>query len=127
MLSTEARLRNELAEAHETIRYLREAMAAPLAIRWRGLRLTRSERVLLAAIAETPGRIDQERLRTRLDVARGRHDTTAAKSVGVLLCKLRRKLRVQAPRVTVRNEYGVGYWLDDESRSELAALRVDPG
>jgi two-component system cell cycle response regulator CtrA len=116
-----ASLRDQLDEANETIRQFRNAMAASPLIRYRGLRLSRSERCILEALLNANGLLSKHQLRHAIDAELTRIEAPDLKSVDVVVCRLRKRLRPFS--VVISTEWGRGYYLDLDARATLLSLR----
>jgi DNA-binding response OmpR family regulator len=126
-VKTAAQLQEELDEANETIRCLRETLAeSRTAMRVPGVHLTRSERAILWSL-KAGNTVTKEYLRKRIDAALERWDDVfGIESVTVHLVRLRRKLAQLTPPIVIENDFGVGFFLDKENRARLAQLLEDP-
>lgn len=127
--ATIADLRERLERSEEELRYLKDALTIAPDIAYEGVFLSKAEKVVMEALFATPHRrLDSTYLRGRLDVALDRRDSCEPKSVDVVICRLRRKLKQLNPPIAIRTEWGVGYFLTEDDR-ELFALRrhIVPG
>jgi hypothetical protein len=115
------RLRERLAEAEETIRHLRDLgkqeEGAAEAF-FSGLRLTKREAVMVAALM-------QSRIVTRLDMWRilqrtSRKQEICPEAVSILVHRVRKRLKPMG--IEVRNEFGRGYFITDDDKRTLEKL-----
>ena len=129
-MSSDFGLRDQLDEAREEIRQLKERLRDALAPRvvpaWVGLRLSPAERFCLTMLADTPDAVvSVERLRLAWQAhheARGHERMATSNSVKVVICRLRDKLGPFG--VTIQTVYGFGgYCLTPESKARLTELR----
>jgi DNA-binding response OmpR family regulator len=123
-MDTNASLREELNEARETIRLLREIINPCEHARYHGLCLSKNDRAILQALIRTKRPLDHRHLRAAMDVEHGHYDADPI-SVDVALSRLRPKLAGLDPPVTIINRRGDGWCLDDAGRELLAARRVE--
>lgn len=121
---TERFLREQLEEAQERIRWLEFALKPPKSQFVPELRMSRAYEAVLYALLTTSSPLDQEKLRRRIDVALGHFESTAPKSVDVVICRLRKQLGALDPPITIRNAWGRGYWMDDESKARVLKLQA---
>ena len=121
-MTTERLLRERLEEAQERNRWLEEALKPPMRPYFPGLRLSRTNEAVLYALLTADAPLNQEKLRRRIDVALGSFDAADAKSVDVVIFRLRRELSALKPPIKVLNAWGRGYWINDESKAQLLRL-----
>jgi len=120
VLTTRERdLSEQLDEANETIRQLRDSLRPTRLAFYRGVHLSKTETGLVDAM-RYDGIRSYEYLIARIDVAGG-HDVPTAANLGVLICRLRKKLAQL--NVTIENQYGVGFSMTPASIATMAALR----
>lgn len=113
----ERNLMDQLAEAREQIRQLQALLApAETVRRVGGVYLSRGEALMLTQLrsGET---LDKGKLRAAMDARRPEREGGELSSVPVMICRLRRKL---APiGVTIRTDWGRGFFIDAQSRMVL--------
>lgn len=116
-----ATLEEELRNAREEVFRLREVVKSSAAqfISLRHLNLSRSEKTIIYALATSRHSVSAGSLRRRLDVVLGRKDDSALITVAVTISRLRKKLMTNDPPIKIMNERGVGFYLDDESKTLL--------
>lgn len=122
-MKTVAQLEDELARAKEELRWIRDSMKPDELAVFHGVKISRSERIILHALETTEGRVSNKNLRRRLDVVLECIDESSLKSVDVAVCHLRKKLRALNPPIEIENEYGGWFFLDDVNKKRVAELR----
>ena len=124
LLNEIAKLRDRLSYLEEENRQLREALepAVALPVDWK---LTKTEaRVLLALHRVRQGYMDRERLLVALY---GLEVDVEPKIIDVMICKLRKKLRVAGAVIPIRTFHGDGFGLTREGHAALAAVLAVAG
>ena len=117
------RLRDQLEEAHEQIRQLRETVRPSNVTRYRGLDLTRTEQAALQILVTAQGACSNERLFQGLYGSRCEASQPTSRIISVFICRLRRKLRPHGIEIdTLR---GVGLFIRPQSKERLRALALD--
>lgn len=129
-MDTVESLRAERDEAREAIRQLKQQLweiVQPFTwADFRGLRLTRVERVILNALYEANGPLTYDHLRRLMDALFGSVETGNRISVQVCVARLRKCLLSLDRPVSLQTIRGVGYQIPDESKELLRARRVGP-
>lgn len=117
-------LLERIDELNEENRQLRAALLPePVAAGYRGIRLTRQERHVLAALVASEGLTTHDKLVDRIELMSGR-PTAGRKHLAVNICRLRKAL---APAgIEIHTVWGDGYGLSDASRALLNARRCAP-
>jgi len=121
---TERLLREKLEEAQERIRWLEDAIRPPTRPYVPTLKMSRTNETVLYALLTSNEPIKQEKLRTRIDVALDRFEPGDAKHVDIVIFRLRRVLAALDPSIKIRNLWGRGYWMDDESKARVLKLQA---
>jgi DNA-binding response OmpR family regulator len=123
-----ANLLEELAEARETIRQLREGLTVSTAPRYRGLSASVAERAIIEALLRAPGLMHRDTLNDLLDITLHRIDAVDPKVINVQVCRLRRKLAALVPPIEIQTAWGDGYYMTDENKERIRDIRwpVDP-
>lgn len=116
-------LTERLAQSQEEVRYLRAALTISPHVAYEGLILGKSEKVLIEALFSAHGPSAATYLRGHLDIALNRKDAIDVKTVDVVICRLRKKLRRLVPPIAISTEWGAGYFLTDPDRELLASRR----
>lgn len=115
-------LREQLEEANETIRQLREAMrpAAP----YIGLSLSPAEEAILAMLLTSSVPCGSARINTRVGIVLNRV-SASNRVVAVQVCRLRKKLAVLDPPVKISSfPLRPGYWMEPSDKERLLARRA---
>lgn len=117
-MKTYAQLERELADARAEIRWLRAEMTPKEDFRYRTTKLSRSEAVVLYALANAQGYLTPEQLLTRVEFALGKSGECAQpKAMAVIMSRLRKRLLAETPPIIIKTDWGYGYSLDDENRA----------
>lgn len=115
-------LRERVEELEEENRQLR-ALKLPPVLRYRGIRLTGSERCLIAVLVSTVGVCAREYLLNSFEHLRRVDSGMQPKTLNILMVRIRKKLRDASPPIAINTEYGVGYYMTPENKALLAARR----
>jgi DNA-binding response OmpR family regulator len=118
-----AQLRDQLAEANETIRQLTEVARGPSSVRYRGVDASRSERAILEVLSTTDGIVSRRMMRRVVGAAIGRLTDCSIKTVDVSVCRLRARLRQLTPPIFIGTAWGEGYYMTQLHKDRLSALR----
>ena len=113
-----------LAEAEETIIQLRKAIAPERMPVYDGLRLTRSEAIILKALVDYSDWVSTERLAARLSLTSELGTMNDWKSVNVHMCRMRPKLK--AVGVTIETNRLLGHFIGKSGKERLSMLRKLP-
>ncbi len=106
----------------EDMRQLRESLAAEVYLSWNGLRFSRSESTLVAALSD--GKIwTVDRLIGRLDALHPRKDNHDMNIVRVHIFRIRAKLKAVSPPMQIEKVPSVGYQLAADSVTLLTARK----
>jgi hypothetical protein len=121
------RLREQLDEAREEIRQLkqqlREALTGSPGLPYPELHLSKSERFYLEMIVNCRGISVTSRMFDAWQFVRirnGNREPELLKSVSVLICRLRKKLAKFG--IVISTAWGTGFYLTGENRARLADL-----
>lgn len=120
-----ASLRQQLDEANETIRQLRQSFATPAAARYRGLRAGRTERTILEALLATNGTVSRATLNRLVGISIGRIGDVGAKTIDVAIARLRPKLRQLDVPIFIGTAWGDGYYLTELHKQRLSDIRYN--
>lgn len=118
-------LREQLEEALETIRQLRETLRPPNGARFDGLVLTETERVLVTMLLAATLPCGRARLTDRVGLALNRAVAVGDGAVAVQICRLRKKFRALDPPIAISSAWKVGYWMETIDKERLLERRVD--
>lgn len=110
----------DLAEAIERIHQLEDALGVGFTIDPR-VGLTRREEQILGVLVSAQGVVTPDRLFT---VLYGMDDNPPDyKTIQVLICYLRRKLRARG--IEIVTVHSRGYFVDDQNRTRARALQIE--
>lgn len=115
----ELSLREQLEEALETIRQLREALCPPRGARFEGLVLTETEEVIVTILLDAASPFGTSRLTDRVGITLNRENFVGDKAVAVQICRLRKKLNALTPPITISSAWRIGYWMEPMDKDQL--------
>lgn len=122
-LANASDFRARISELEEENRQLRKLLAPGRYHIYRGLSLTRSERFLVKLLADRDYVIPAETILSAFERRGGAYrDVLGPRAVNVIVCRVRKKLEPHG--IQIRNEWGVGYYMDAEDRAKLVALEA---
>lgn len=128
-MKTLAELRDELEEAREEIRWLRDAMTPPKDFQfpWRPrTKLTRYNQVILYTLAKSRVPLTEKELLVRVEMVMQRE--IAHRQIAHTIHRMRKRLKEEGSSIVIQSRrgtrYGHGYWLDDASKAIV--LGTDP-
>src|ERR1700733_3368614 len=103
-----AALREALSEARETIRQLQKESSNPTTKLYEGIKLTKTERMVLDILVAANGVCSRDRLLNGLYLSQGKECPTE-KVINVMICRIRQK--VAPHRVDIGTVHGYGYMM----------------
>lgn len=115
----ELSLREQLEEAIETIRQMREALCPPRGARFEGLALTETEEVIITIFLDAASPFGTSRLTDRVGITLNREHSVGDKAVAVQICRLRKKLNALTPPITISSAWRIGYWMEPTDKDQL--------
>lgn len=115
-------LRADLDEARAYAKDLEAMLRPPPEAHYAGLGLSPSERIILETLYAFRQPVSRAALLARLEL--GHRKEFEAKTIDVMIFRLRGKLSRAAPDVRVQTVWGFGFAIDAATRARLAHLRT---